>query len=101
MILEVATLNIIPGKAAEFEESFQKAQVIISAKKGYLGHQLQKCMEFPDRYILLVKWETLDDHTFGFRESPEYQNWKKLLHHYYIPFPEVVHYTLRYEKSVI
>ncbi len=62
--------------------------------KGYISHQLQRCIETPSRYILLVRWETLEDHTEGFRRSSEYQEWKNLLHHYYDPFPEVEHYEV-------
>ena len=89
MILEVAILNIKPGKEQEFEEAFQQAQRIISSRKGYISHQLQRCIEKSSRYILLVNWETLEDHTKGFRGSAEYQEWKKRLHHFYDPFPEV------------
>lgn len=92
MILEVAILEVIPAKTQEFEASFRQAQDIISSRKGYLGHELQKCLESPNRYLLLVKWESLEDHTIGFRQSPEYQQWKKLLHHFYDPFPQVDHY---------
>ena len=62
--------------------------------KGYISHQLQRCIEKENRYILLVNWETLEDHTVGFRSSDEYQEWKKLLHHFYDPFPTVEHYEL-------
>jgi heme-degrading monooxygenase HmoA len=62
--------------------------------KGYKWHQLQKCIEQPAQYILLVQWDTLEDHTIGFRNSPEYQKWKELLHHFYDPFPIVEHYKL-------
>jgi len=94
MILEVAVLNIVPGKQLDFENSFDQAQRIISSMKGYISHELQKCMENDHQYILLVKWETLADHTIGFRHSDEYQKWKALLHHYYDPFPTVEHYQL-------
>ncbi len=60
---------------------------------GYLEHDLQRCIERPSRYVLLVRWETLEDHTEGFRGSPEYQRWKALLHHFYDPFPTVEHFT--------
>jgi heme-degrading monooxygenase HmoA len=98
MVLEVARLEVIPEETAEFEASFDTAQEIISSAKGYLGHQLQLCLEVPNRYILLVKWEKLEDHTIGFRESAAYLKWKKLLHHYYDPFPVVEHYSLKFEK---
>jgi heme-degrading monooxygenase HmoA len=98
MILEVAILDVIPDKTAEFEASFQKAQVIISSAKGWLGHELQQCLEVPNRYILLVRWEQVEDHVVGFRESKAYQEWKKLLHHYYSPFPVVEHYSMKYEQ---
>jgi heme-degrading monooxygenase HmoA len=92
MILEVAILDVIPDKTASFEQDFQEAQKYISAIKGYGGHQLQKCIGTPYRYILFVRWQQLEDHTIGFRQSAEYQEWKKLLHHYYSPFPVVAHY---------
>ena len=94
MILEVAILDVKPDQNEEFECAFKKAQSIISSMPGYINHQLQKCLEQESRYILLVNWEKLEDHTQGFRKSPEYQSWKALLHHFYDPFPEVEHYSL-------
>lgn len=92
MILEVAILQVKAGLSDEFENSFRKASIIISSMKGYLNHELQKCMEEENKYVLLVRWETLEDHTVGFRQSEEYQEWKSLLHKYYDPFPTVEHY---------
>lgn len=92
MILEVAILNVKSGQSQSFEEAFQQAQFIIAAMPGYLSHELQKCLEVENQYLLLVKWQTLADHTTGFRQSPEYQEWKSLLHHFYDPFPTVEHY---------
>ncbi len=60
---------------------------------GYVSHEIQRCIESPDRYLLLVNWQTLEDHTVGFRGSPEYAEWKRLLHHFYDPFPTVEHYA--------
>ncbi len=93
MILEVAILDVIPGKEPEFQNSFAEAEKIISSMPGYLSHELKLCIENPSRYILLVNWRKLEDHTVGFRGSPEYQDWKALLHHYYDPFPHVEHYA--------
>lgn len=92
MILEVAILNIKKGLSEEFEVNFEKAKGIIASMDGYISHELKKCIEKEDQYILLVNWETLKDHEVGFRQSPEYQEWKKLLHHFYEPFPVVEHY---------
>jgi len=94
MILEVAILDVKQGQEEEFERTFKKAQEIISNMQGYVSHQLQKCIEKENRYILLVNWKTLEDHTVGFRQSEPYKQWKELLHHFYSPFPEVEHYTL-------
>ena len=93
MILEIALLDVIPGKEQSFERDFEKAQSIISSMKGYINHELKKCIENESRYILMVNWQSLEDHTIGFRQSSEYLEWKKLLHHYYDPFPVVEHYT--------
>ncbi len=94
MILEVAILDVIPGQEQEFEAAFAQASPIIAGMPGYHSHQLQHCLEKTNRYLLLVEWETLEAHTVGFRGSPEYQEWKKLLHHFYDPFPSVEHYQL-------
>lgn len=92
MILEVARLDVTPSREAEFEAAFDRAQTIIAGMPGYVSHELRRCIEAPSRYLLLVKWRTLEDHTVGFRESSEYQEWKSLLHHFYDPFPVVEHY---------
>lgn len=92
MILEVAILNIIPGSENDFLSAFSKAQYIISTMAGYISHQLKRCLENSGRFILLVEWHKLEDHTEGFRKSDEYQEWKSLLHHFYDPFPTVEHY---------
>lgn len=94
MILEVATLDLRPGTAAAFEAAFQDAQAIVRSMKGYQSHQLQRCLENPDRYVLLINWEFLEDHTVGFRQSAQYQEWRRLLHHFYDPFPVVEHFQL-------
>ena len=93
MILEVATLDVISGEEREFETAFATASEIIASIDGYLSHELQRCIENPSRYLLLVNWQTLEDHTVGFRGSPRYQEWKALLHHFYDPFPTVEHFT--------
>lgn len=92
MILEIATLQVRPGRSAEFEAAFQRAQAIISSMPGYISHELQRCIERKDAYVLLVRWRALEDHEVGFRQSPQYQEWKSLLHHFYDPFPGVLHY---------
>ena len=92
MILEVAPLQIRPGAAGEFEAAFRVAQRIIAAMPGYLSHGLHRCLERPDEYVLLVRWESVAAHEVGFRTSPQYQEWKRLLHHFYEPFPTVSHY---------
>jgi len=93
MILEVAILEIRPGESADFERAFAEAQAIIASRPGYVSHQLLRCLEKSDQYLLLVKWRTLQNHTEGFRQSPQHQDWKRLLHHFYDPFPSVKHYA--------
>lgn len=92
MILEVALLNVRPGMERDFEQAFAQASPIIAATEGYISHELQRCIETPHRYILLVRWQTLEAHTVGFRQSSAYQDWKRLLHHFYDPFPTVEHF---------
>ncbi len=92
-ILEVAILDVKPGLASEFETAFKTASAIIATMPGYISHELQRCLETANRYILLVRWQTLEDHTVGFRQSSQYQEWRSLLHHFYEPFPVVEHYA--------
>jgi heme-degrading monooxygenase HmoA len=93
MILEVAMLNVIPSRELEFEHAFKQAAKIISSMNGFIHLELQRCLERPNAYVLLVKWETLEDHTVGFRGSSEYLEWRALLHHFYDPFPTVEHFV--------
>jgi heme-degrading monooxygenase HmoA len=93
MVLELAILNLIQGREAEFEEAFREARGIIASMPGFVSLELQKCLEQSNRYALLVRWSRLEDHTVGFRQSAEYQRWKQLLHHFYDPFPQVEHYV--------
>lgn len=92
MVLEVAILNVKPGETAGFEAAFREAVDIISASRGFESLELQRCLEAKNRYILLVRWQTLEDHTKGFRGSAAYERWRALLHHFYDPFPTVEHY---------
>ena len=98
MILEVAILNVRSGQSAAFEAAFEQARSIIAAMPGHLSLALQRCLEVPDKYVLLVEWNRLEDHTVGFRQSPQYLEWKRLLHHFYDPFPTVEHYEPVYSS---
>ncbi|HUA65374.1 MAG TPA: antibiotic biosynthesis monooxygenase [Alphaproteobacteria bacterium] len=92
MILEVALLDIGKGTCEEFEAAMRKAAPLIASAPGYISHEVRRCREKANRYILLVHWETLEAHTVGFRQSPQYAKWRALLHHFYDPFPIVEHY---------
>ena len=92
MILEVAFLNVIPSQESAFEAAFRRAAPILTGARGYITHELRRSIEHTSSYILLVQWQTLEDHTVGFRTLPQYQEWKALLHHFYDPFPTVEHF---------
>jgi heme-degrading monooxygenase HmoA len=93
MILEVAVLNVRQGQEAAFESAMRNARPLIEATPGFVSINVHRCVETPNRYILLVSWKTLEDHTVGFRQSDRYSRWRDLLHHFYDPFPTVEHYT--------
>lgn len=92
MITEHALLPVIAGQEEQFEAAFARARSIIASMPGFNGLTLSRCMERPNTYLLLVSWERLEDHTEGFRGSPEYQEWRALLHSFYDPFPVVEHF---------
>ncbi len=93
MITELAILDVKPGQEAGFEAAFGQAKAIIASMKGFEELDLERCLERPSRYMLRVRWQTLEDHTEGFRGSEEYAKWRALLHHFYDPFPNVEHYS--------
>ncbi|RFB69562.1 MULTISPECIES: antibiotic biosynthesis monooxygenase family protein [unclassified Herbaspirillum] len=95
MILELADIRIQPGKQAEFDEAIQRGVVQTIAKaKGYLGHQVQKGIESPERYLLMVQWATLENHTVDFRESPAFTEWRGIVGPFFAGAPTVEHFAL-------
>ncbi|MCU1341877.1 MAG: antibiotic biosynthesis monooxygenase [Candidatus Acidoferrum typicum] len=94
MILEIATLQVRPDDRVAFEAVFPAAARILSSAEGYVSHELQRSVDTENRYVLLVHWQTKENHTVGFRGSPQYQEWRKLLHHFFDAPPAVEHYEL-------
>ncbi len=92
MITEIALLYVKENEENLFESAFKKAQQIISEANGYIEHELLKCVEEKNKYLMIVRWDTIEDHIEGFRKSAAYLDWKNLLHHFYNPFPVVEHY---------
>ncbi len=92
MILEHALLPVMSGEESRFEAAFAEAKAIIASVPGFRQLSLSRCLERPDTYLLLVEWASLEDHTVGFRESSKYDEWRRLLHHFYEPLPVVDHY---------
>ncbi len=92
MILEHAVLPVKEGQERQFESAFAQAKAIIAQMPGFRRLTLSRCVERPAAYLLLVEWDRLEDHTEGFRKSAGYQEWRRLLHHFYDPFPDVEHY---------
>ncbi|MEP6885665.1 MAG: antibiotic biosynthesis monooxygenase [Gammaproteobacteria bacterium] len=76
MILEFAQISIHPGSESQFEAAFREAIKVLGSSKGYLSHELRRSVETPNRYALIVQWQTLEDHTVGFRGSPAFTQWR-------------------------
>jgi heme-degrading monooxygenase HmoA len=92
VITEHALLDVIPGRELEFVDAMERAKSLIAASPGFLSLRVERCVERPNRFLLLVEWERLEDHTEGFRLSPAYEEWRAALHHFYDPFPVVEHF---------
>ena len=94
MIMESALLDVRPGQEDSFLAAFTRARPLIACQRGFRSVQLRRCVDEGrgSRFLLLVEWETLEDHTEGFRGSAEYVQWRELLHHFYDPFPLVEHF---------
>lgn len=101
MVLEHAVLEVRDGETAEFERAFAEAKMIIAGAGGFLSLRLAKCLETEGRYVLLVEWESLEAHTEGFRGSEAYQEWRRMLHHFYEPMPTVEHFDVIAEVAPV
>ena len=95
MILELATIDIKQGENAEFEQYLDKAQYVISQSEGYISHEFQQCIEQDNRYILLIKWATLEAHTEGFRGSELFKEWRTLIGPFFENPPVVEHFEMK------
>jgi heme-degrading monooxygenase HmoA len=98
MVLELATIDIKQGTNADFEKNLDLAQKVISRSEGYLGHEFQKCIERDNRYILLIKWTTLEAHTEGFRGSELFKEWRSLIGPFFENPPVVEHFELKFSQ---
>jgi heme-degrading monooxygenase HmoA len=93
-VTEHALLPVVPGREDEFMSTMEHAKTIIASSPGFVSLRVERCLERPNYFLLLVEWESLEDHTEGFRGSEAYQDWRALLHHFYEPFPVVEHYEV-------
>jgi len=92
VIIESAILSVKPGQGPAFEAALKKALPLIKATPGFVGLEVRPCVEKANHYLLLVRWERLEDHTIGFRESERYPKWREALHHFYDPMPQILHF---------
>ena len=95
MILELADIHILPGKEAEFDSAIAHGvQNVISKAKGFQGYKINKGIESPERYVLTIFWETLENHTIDFRNSPAFTEWRAIVGPFFAAPPVVEHFTL-------
>ena len=95
MILEIADIRIAPGKQAEFDAAIQRGvETVASKAHGFRGYKVNRGIESPDRYVLMIYWDTLKDHTVGFREGPLFPQWRAIVGPYFASAPVVEHFTL-------
>jgi len=95
MILEIADIRIAPGKQAEFDEAIQRGVATVASKAtGFRGYKVNRGVESPERYILMIYWETLENHTVDFRQGPLFPQWRAIVGPFFAVPPVVEHFTL-------
>ena len=95
MILEIAEIRIAPGQQAAFDQAIQRALTTVASQaKGMRGYKVNKCIESPERYVLQIFWDTLEDHTVGFRQGPLFAQWRAIIGPFFASPPVVEHFTL-------
>jgi len=93
MILELADIRIAPGQQAAFDEAIERGvRSVISQARGFRGFQVQKGIESPERYLLMIEWDSLEDHTVAFRGSSAFAEWRAIVGPFFISPPQVEHY---------
>jgi heme-degrading monooxygenase HmoA len=95
MILEVADITIAAGQQAEFDAAIQRAvETVASKAQGFRGYKVNRGVESPERYLLMIYWDTLEDHTVGFRQGPLFPQWRAIVGPFFSQPPAVEHFTL-------
>jgi heme-degrading monooxygenase HmoA len=95
MILEIADIRIKPGQQTAFEEAIRYGvSTVISQAKGMRGYKVNKCVETPERYVLQIFWDRLEDHTVGFRDGPLFPQWRAIVGPFFSAAPLVEHFEL-------
>jgi heme-degrading monooxygenase HmoA len=95
MILEHADIRIDPAQSNAFEEAIERAaRTVISSAKGFQGFKVNRSIESPGRYLLTIHWDTLEDHTVGFRESSAFADWRAIVGPFFAAPPVVEHFEL-------
>ena len=95
MILELADIRIHPGQQAAFDEAIQRGvNEVVSNAKGFQGYKVNKGIESPERYVLQIFWETLENHTVDFRQSPAFADWRAIVSSFFAVPPTVEHFHL-------
>jgi heme-degrading monooxygenase HmoA len=99
MITEIADLRVAPGTQKTFVVALKRGlDTVLSKSPGYVSHQIQHCIESPERYLLLITWETLEDHTVGFRQSEAYAEWRSIVGPFFVQPPIVEHFEALVSK---
>lgn len=93
MILEIADFSVRAGTEGEFGAALERGiQAIISQATGYRRHEVQHCIETPERFVLMIEWDTLENHTVDFRGSPAFARWREIVGPYFAKPPQVEHF---------
>ena len=100
MILEIADIRIISGKGGEFDAAIRHGvETVASKAKGFRGYKVNKSVESPERYLLMIYWDTLENHTVDFREGPLFPQWRAIVGPFFAAPPAVEHFTLLAQSS--
>jgi heme-degrading monooxygenase HmoA len=101
MILEATTITINENVSSDFENNFKKVEQVLSKAEGYISHELQKCMESKNQYLVLIKWQNLEAYTIKFQQSDLFIDLGSLIGKYFATQPVVQHYQLIQQSNLI
>jgi heme-degrading monooxygenase HmoA len=94
MIMETATISVVPGREEEFLAALEQAKEVLARAQGWREIHVHRGVERPSTFLLTIGWQALEDHTVTFRGGELFTQWREIIGPYFAEAPQVEHWTV-------